>query len=132
MSEPAPNEELRAHVTSVGFALTLGKTHIASLVQLDRMLAENRHLWARGRDMFIPGVLGLERRGLVVHTMPPPPEARRRKNGTLREVSVRRIWRITRAGRLVLGLLKEAGLYDEYAGRLHADYRVRLRRVESA
>ena len=98
------NEALREHVTRVGFNLTLGKTHVQTLVVLDIALKANRHWHDRGRNLFVPAVQGLERRGLVEHTYPS-------KSG----LPVRRIWRITKAGRFVLGLLKESGLYDEYA-----------------
>lgn len=105
MSEPEINAALREHVTSVGFNLSLGKTHVATLVALDKMLAANRHVDTRTRNlrMFVPAVDGLVRRGLVIYTYP-----------TQRNPPVRTVWKISSAGRHVIALLKESGLYEEY------------------
>lgn len=129
MSVP-PNEQLRDYVTRVGFNLTLGRTQIAALVMLDRMLKENRHIYVGGRKAgafahFVPGTWGLLSRGLVTHTDPEP--MRQYKNGNVRGRSLRRVWSITKAGRLVIGLLKESGLYDDYAGALSDAERAKAR-----
>lgn len=124
------NLALRRHVTRVGFQLTLGKTHIAALVYLDALLTRQGD-WARkderhfragslGYDMdrtdhdfarFVPGVRGLIDRGLV---------ARPHGQNLTREMTTSEIWEITPAGRLVIGLLKESGIWAEYASALPA------------
>lgn len=118
------NESLRQHVTSVGFSLTLGKTHIAALVMLDIKLKHNRTGFdsAMNYTSSAPprvfkgptGTSGLIERGLVEHIM----DQRRKPGENILAMTPRRIWRITPAGRLVINLLKEAGLYQEYAAML--------------
>ena len=98
------NELFRDHVHRISFSLTLTKTQIDTLVELDAHLSRDApypswvHWHMHGR-----GVMGLERRGLVcqVHWWPAndPPT-----------------YEITRAGQLVVGLLKEAGLYQQFVG----------------
>lgn len=110
------NEALRAHVTRVGFDLTLGKTHIAALVLLNESLRRNDWIstqvasvgYRRTFSLFVPGVHGLQDRGLVIHNRP---ERGSRKR-------LRQIWVITKAGKLVIDLLREAGIYQEYADAL--------------
>lgn len=111
------NKDLRDHVTSVGFNLTLGKTLIAALVWLNETIQaeqtetqsmfirkprEGHNVWG----MFITGADGLRRRGLVEH----------RFAGDNLPMSAH--WKVTRAGHYVIGLLREAGLYQEYADQL--------------
>jgi hypothetical protein len=116
------NEQLRAHVTRVGFDLSLGKTHISRLVAIDAELKRNLSTQEllgnyttprepRAFNRFVTGTTGLVERGLVEHIM----DARRRPGEPVSAMKPRRIWRITPAGRLVINLLKEAGIYQEYA-----------------
>lgn len=128
------NEQFRHHVTSVGFILTLGKTHIARLVAIDLELKENLSiieridadvLRPRAPRVFNSTAHGLFERGLVEHIL----DARRKPGENINEMRPRRIWRITPAGRLVINLLKEAGIYQEYAAMLPAP--VALRAVAS-
>ncbi len=120
------NELLRQHVTRVGSDLTLGKTHIAALVYLDQSIKLRTHIdtrhssqWARRSFAnFATGMHGCEDRGLVVHhfrdtrTLPPREKARIDAQG------MKAHYTITKAGRLVIDLLKEAGIYQEYADAL--------------
>jgi len=114
---------LRAHVTGAAFHLTLGKTHIAALVHLEEVLAADvttNQMLAAMRSgeprppvtphlgNFTTGAAGLMARGLVTHTYIPP-----RVDISDRAPST--IWQITPAGRLVLALLREAGVWQEYA-----------------
>lgn len=121
----AINAALREHVTGTTFALTLRKTQIAALVWIDCMLAEPRtpheqlaqtgtlarrpggRIWGS----FIPGVRGLIDRGLVEHIL--PDDRRNLRHGTF-DLRSDQVWRITPAGRLVIGLLKEAGIWQEH------------------
>lgn len=124
----AVNEALRQHVTSASFALVLGSTHIAALVWTDHMLRRNRSFnddnTSDGRDDREPagadgphrsafrshtvGMSGLYRRGLVVRVSP-------HEYGWADKPAAE-IWQITEAGRLVIGLLRESGLWAEYGG----------------
>lgn len=108
------NELLHAHVTRVGFDLTLGHTHVAALVALDQRLRFRsgfRRNPSGVKDSWSAAISGLIHRGLVEHD--------RDKKRTITDLSDprawRETWRITPAGKLVIGLLKEAGLYEKYA-----------------
>lgn len=121
------NQALRQHVTSASFALVLGSTHIAALVRVDFELRRNRTLMEDIKEGRLAehdppgltgphrrafrhdatGINGLIRRGLVLHTYPTKPVGEDRPD---------EIWEITEAGRLVIGLLKEAGLWAEFGG----------------
>lgn len=106
---PSTNEALRAHVTRTGFDLNLGKTHIAALVYVDTCCKCNQHIhrpYGFGvRDMFVTGVNGLISRGLVWHRDPVDSL----------KTPWNQIYGLTKAGKLVRGLLKESGLWDEYS-----------------
>lgn len=113
-----PNDMLRAHVTGAAFHLTLGKTHIAALVHLEEVLAHEethgvtvRRASPRSAHLgnFTTGASGLIARGLVTHANPYPP------NTCLVGKPFDKFWQITTAGRLVLELLREAGIWQEYA-----------------
>lgn len=113
------NQKLRDHVTSAKFVLALGPTHIAALAWLEWELRydlapEARHaMWGKGPygtpwNRMVPGQQGVYDRGLAVHfpfTGPGPVDNR--------PASER--WQITPAGQAVIFLLKEAGVWDEYA-----------------
>lgn len=108
------NERLRAHVTRVGFDLSLGRTHIAALVLVAEGWAKNRYIntAGTGRNLwswFVPGVRGCEDRGLTWHNDPGPVGDKKPPN---------QIYGLTPAGKLVVALLKEAGIYDEYVDAL--------------
>lgn len=132
------NEELRAHVTRVGFDLTLGKTHIAALVWLEELravgwdagkladtrISNNRQAHRLGFSHFVIGMRGLEDRGLLTHDVQTREQqiawsrkhpVRRLDNGSLTVPHNPRVWKLTKAGRAVVSLLKESGIYDEYA-----------------
>lgn len=111
----AVNEALRSHVTRVGFDLTLGKTHIAALVYLNESIKQRRQFDTRPRfgaprafGFFASGARGLGERGLVVHHFKPD----------VRNKGLGPHYTITKAGKLVVDLLKEAGIYQEYADSL--------------
>lgn len=119
------NHLLRDHVTGTAFHLTLGKTHIAALVHLEEVLAYEeehgpckRHELPRNPHLgnFTTGASGLLARGLVTHT---PPEPRTRMDNK----PFVSFWQITPAGRLVLELLRECGIWQEYATNPAADSR---------
>jgi len=117
------NELLREHVTRVGFDLSLGHTHIAALVELDLSRRYHEHVriprthrLSRAHSLFSHATSGLVERGLVVHHYNEK-AARATTFGKgpklLRGLSPH--YTITPAGKFVIGLLKESGIYDEYA-----------------
>lgn len=134
----AINEALRAHVTSAKFVLTLSATQIAALVWIERQLRRNltikeelsalreqgrevsarydlparNHPMHRTFNLHVTGTHGLIARGLVTHTMPTRPDENRRPTD---------IWAITPAGRAVVTLLQEAGIWQEYVDALPAE-----------
>ena len=113
-----PNVALRAHVTRVGFDLSLGKTHVAALVMLAEAIAarsnvDSRHPMLR---VWITATHGLKDRGLIEH------EYRTDARGNAKK-GLHHHYRITRAGRHVIGLLKEAGIYQEHADLLSPQLR---------
>jgi hypothetical protein len=127
------NEALREHVTSAAFVLSLGKTHVAELVRIDLELAAEVRLnyteIGKLHRCDMQARKGLEVRGLIIHTW----EQNKRKYGKPSTnafaqpgdrtydydvIPPSAMWNITRAGLLVCDLLKEAGLYQEYAGSL--------------
>lgn len=121
------NDALRTYVTSASFTLTLGATHIAALVQIDHFLRRNKTINEEIADGTIgehypaaergphrrafrhnaTGMGGLCRRGLVIHRVP---------SKNVLDSRPDEAWEITEAGALVIGLLKEAGLWAEYGG----------------
>jgi hypothetical protein len=116
--EKTPNELLRGHLTRVGFDLSLGRTHIAALVYLDQSIRQNKQWHLAGykisRSMgrafahFATATSGLIERGLVVHHWD-------EKANKLGKGGLKPHYTITKAGQLVIGLLQESGLYEEYA-----------------
>lgn len=104
------NDLLRSHVTRVGFDLSLGKTHVAALVMLDIALKSRRHVDTRHPMLrtWVPAMHGLGDRGLVEHR-------HALDSRGYAKPGLNPHYRITKAGRLVIGLLKEAGIYQEHA-----------------
>lgn len=117
MKADSVNDALRDHVTRVGFDLSLGKTHVAALVYLDQCIKQDRYIPANKAESpafrrmfswFSSGIRGCCDRGLVVHHWSPGD-----KNKGLRYH-----YTITTAGQYVIGLLAEAGIYQEFADAL--------------
>lgn len=113
----ATNDLLRSHVTRVGFDLSLGRTHIAALVLLNEQMAQKRYIsdrkvtdlsMRRAFSFFASGIGGCVSRGLVIHHYQP-----NKRNSTLKDH-----YTITKAGKLVIDLLRECGIYGEYAAAL--------------
>lgn len=93
------NPAFREYVTSTAFNLTLCKTHISAL----SAIANNNRDAGVNMGLFVPAVNGLIRRGLVIHHMPEKLEFK----------PFNQVFEITRAGELVLDLLREAGIINE-------------------
>lgn len=118
-----PNVELRDYVQRSAFDLQLARTHIAALVYLDlairnvnARISTPRTVGANVWSHFAGGAAGLIRRGLVRHHYREP--VRDSRGHVTKTWPLKHHYTITKAGRLMIGLLKEAGLYDEYAGQL--------------
>ena len=119
------NELLREHVLRTGFNLVLTKTQIAALVEIDAAISRERWhghdelspTWQAFHSLWISGAHGLERRGLLRHTF----HENAGKYSIAGQMPVSEAWRITEAGKLVIGLLKEAGIYQHYAGAMPAE-----------
>lgn len=120
------NQDLRNHVTSVAFHLSLSQGQVAVLVWLneaierDWVIRSHRPLAERGRgpqsipmalDQFVMPVKALERKGLVEHCYYEGDAPERHKRGE--RIATPDVYRITAAGELVVGLLREAGLYTD-------------------
>lgn len=121
------NELLREHVLRTGFNLALTKTQIAALVELDAATARNgwydrkelAPTWQAFHASWTSAIHGLERRGLVRHTFH---ENRPKYEGQWpSQMPVSEAWEITEAGRLTIGLLKEAGIYQHYMTAMPAE-----------
>lgn len=112
------NELLREHVLRTGFSLVLTKTQIAALVELDGAIGRGEWYrrkelsltWQAFHSLFIGGVNGLQRRGLIQHTY----HEHKHKYGVGQNMPIGEAYEITEAGRLTIGLLKEAGIYQHY------------------
>ena len=116
----AVNQELREYVTRTGFDLRLSKTQIQALVWLDAMAnhpANNRtdhrepHPITGSGKWFVVAGDALQRKGLAWHRhfRDVKPDAR-----FIHEVPWNKIWGLTDAGRMVISLLMECGLYADY------------------
>lgn len=112
------NEALRDHVTNVGFNLSLTKNQIASLVWLDvvKDLTEYRRTGGAPLSWWA-GMQGCKRRGLVIHHYDAA-EQDRLSDDERRVQPLGHFYTITDAGKAVLFLLHEAGLYQEHYARL--------------
>jgi hypothetical protein len=113
---PVHNGALRDHVTRVGFDLTLGRSHIAALVFLNEALLRGEYINSNKAEpskrrifaLFAHAMGGCITRGLVIHHFDP-------SASRAGEKSMAPHYTITRAGELVVELLRETGLYEEYA-----------------
>lgn len=121
------NELLREHVLRTGFSLVLTKTQIAAMVQLDTALDRNQWVrrsetsvtWQAFHGLFITGIKGLENRGLIRHIYH---ENKHKYPGVLAlSMPVSEAYEITEAGRLTIGLLREAGIYQHYVTAMPAE-----------
>lgn len=107
----AYNPAFAEHATRVAFNLTLSRNQITALVIVDQHKSGTGPWpYPRSRqtpDMFIPGVRGLQVRGLVEHN----PAWRSEKGDPGHEDrDLSWAFRLTEAGNHVLGLLRCAGL----------------------
>lgn len=112
----APNPALAAAVTSTAFAITLSRNHIIVLNEIAR---SGSTAPAKGiglsRNIWVPLVGGVIRRGLVEHRHNPPFARSKVKSGE--HWPVTDFYRLTVAGWLMHDLLAEAGLVDRIEDR---------------
>ena len=113
------NIVLREHVTSVGFSLTLSKRQIEAMFHIEKMIKLNE-TFSSGSSHFITTSRALAERGLVEFHQPPEQCVTELiKKGASKETiykiyGVRYRWRLTKAGELMLGLLREAGMEEQF------------------
>jgi hypothetical protein len=103
------NPALREHVTRVGFNLSLTTTQIAILVEINECWAKDRHVvgWGSPWSHFASTSRALRVRGLVWHEFPECSAEDRYKHPPSEYFG------LTAAGQFVVGLLSEAGLYED-------------------
>ncbi len=111
------NETFRTHVTSTGFALNLSKAQMFHLVAnhavgFHRFGSEPAAAFRSMNQNYIASCRALVARGLFCDAGHAHPAA---KDGFYS--------RITKAGHIVIELLQEAGLYEEYASAWSVDTR---------
>jgi hypothetical protein len=129
-SPPPINEALRAHLTRIQFDLSLGKTHIACLVWVEYVNRTDSYVdthkipnlgMRRTFGLNMAATVGLLERGLIWHR----PTSSEEFAKTVKEHGAFKGWAevygLTRAGELVRDLLKEAGIWQEYAAMLPAE-----------
>lgn len=110
------NPLLRDHVQRVGFDLQLRQSQIEVLVWLNESSASARsedRFHTRAVRNFVGPAQGLGRRGLVAHVYDEV-AARYAPERPPGDLPLRSYYRITRAGELVIELLREAGIYEEH------------------
>lgn len=122
------NTALRQWARGVSFTIAMGRRQVFTLVCL-HLSAERPMsmglLGGRHRHMsnLITSAHCLDERGLLIpHVW--------RSEQIRREAATHKygdLWQLTRAGELVIELLKEAGIYAEVQGELEASDRLRLR-----
>lgn len=104
------NHRFRDFTTRTAFNLSLGTTHIKALVIVHEAYAKDRDLTSRSEhgiifdSHFVPGVQGCIKRGLAWH------EAPERYGAKLPS----EVYGLTKAGELMVELLKEAGIWQQY------------------
>jgi hypothetical protein len=124
------NEDFRQAVTQTAFCLLLTKHQVATLVYLNELLERELSLgfgtmdrqhrfevtsdWGLSASRRLVGsARGLQDRGLLTHRSPTSPRAMYRPASEY--------YSITAAGELVVGLLREAGIYTEVASSIRFD-----------
>lgn len=128
MKKAKVNTELRQWARGISFTIAMGRRQVYTLIQIylsaDRqygtMMVGDRHRLVRH---FITSAHCLIDRGLLIAPIWQDGKLR----GKAGEHTYGELWRLTRAGELVIGLLKEAGIYDEVVTELEAADQPRLR-----
>lgn len=116
------NPLLRDHVTRTGFDLSLTRGQIEALVWLNESIGKGgpRDWSTYPSGRWASHVGGLHRRGLTWHHY----DQERWRKATMAErdaAPVSDFYGITEAGQLVVGLLRETGLYEEAERALFPD-----------
>lgn len=129
MKKPQPNAALRQWARGISFTIAMGRRQVFTLISL-HLSAEQQHGKAtlvgsmhRHMRSFVVSAGCLVDRGLVdAHVW--TDERVRRDAGRLK---TKQLWQLTRAGELVIDLLKEAGIYEEVRAELEAADKPRMR-----
>lgn len=123
------NTALRQWARGISFTIAMGRRQVFTLVSL-HLSAEREHgkmmmVGDRHRFMcsFVTSANCLVDRGLVDPHIWKKETLRREAN----KHKMGELWQLTRAGELVIGLLQEAGIYDEVRAELENTDRLHLR-----
>lgn len=107
------NAALREHTTSIAFQLTLSKSMIALLVIVHYFKGDvKKVLHSSKSSHFVTSMRCLRDRGLLKENIPVYSKTRISFGGGP-IIERCKPYRLTKAGTLVIGLLKEAGLYQD-------------------
>lgn len=136
------NVALRSFVTNTSFNLSLRRTHIEALIWIDHDHARNMALMEAWKAAQVEAAqLGFRLSGRNAHLFRPdiavphmsPPSSWNTSCGALsrrglvtNDNSRHSGWRTTEAGSLVIALLKEAGLWQEYGLAMITDHGMAL------
>ncbi len=131
MKKPVTNGALRSWARGISFTIAMGRRQVYTLVSLHlsaekpygTMFVGNRHRHMRD---FVGSANCLVNRGLVAAHIWKNDKLRRALSSSSGPV-YRDAWQLTRAGELVVELLKEAGVYDEVRDELEFADRLQLR-----
>lgn len=120
---PEINEALREHTTSIAFNLTLSKAMINHLVLVHFFKGDDRqmHKHKVATRSWIVSMKCLQDRGLIIWAKPIY-KTKRGFGGQVRYINGWKPYRLTKAGTLVVNLLKEAGIYQETVERLNLSH----------
>lgn len=126
MKKSKTNLELRQWARGVSFTIAMGRRQVFTLVSLHlsadrvrgfRPVIGNYH---RAMRNFVGSTNCLVDRGLVIPHVWRDEQLRKRAQQLDAKVAIGELWQLTTAGELVIGLLKEAGIYEEVRAELEA------------
>jgi hypothetical protein len=123
------NTALRQWARGISFTIAMGRRQVFTLVAFHLSQDQKRLIGDRHRHMrsFVLSTECLVDRGLVkAHVWGKNGDALRQG---YERYDYRELWQLTRAGELVVELLKEAGIYDEVRAELEQSDKLKLRIV---
>lgn len=126
------NTELRQWARGISFTIAMGRRQVYTLISIHMSaqrewdLGGHAIIGERHRHMrsFVQNGHCLVDRGLIVAHVWGRNKIQRKQD---KKYLVRDLWQLTAAGELVIGLLKEAGIYDEVRAELEYADQERLR-----
>jgi hypothetical protein len=130
--KPQTNDALRQWARGISFTIAMGRRQVYTLIALhlsqdkpsEGMMFGDRH---RHLAHFVTSMHCLVDRGLVVAHVWHDETLRRKSHARGAGVTYGQLYRVTRAGELIVELLREAGIYEEVRAELEAADRPRVR-----